>query len=120
LALHYKITQGAIEAGCDGESALRAFNLEYVFDPQQADFDLLSSIQNRIRESLVEWTPRHVLGHQDLHNPGDIDYWAALNIKMDFMAKEYWKEAEAPGAAPQSTRDLFFVKDELSGLVETS
>jgi hypothetical protein len=100
LALHYKITKGAIEVGCDGESALRAFDLDYFFDPQQADFDLLSSIQNRIRESSITWTPKHVLGHQDLHNPGDIDYWAALNIKMDAMAKEYWKETEALGAAP--------------------
>jgi hypothetical protein len=69
---------------------------------------------------LITWTPKHVLGHQDLHNPGDIDYWAALNIKMDAMAKEYWKETKALGAAPQSTPDRSQTKDGLFGAADIS
>ena len=88
----YGITEGAIEVGCDGESALRAFDLGYYFDPQQADFDFLSAIQTSVRASPLRWKYRHVLGHQDLHNPGQIDHWAALNIKMDSMAKAHWQD----------------------------
>jgi hypothetical protein len=47
------ITEGVIEVGCDGESALQAFDLEYYFDPQQADFDILKSIQEQIRDSPI-------------------------------------------------------------------
>jgi hypothetical protein len=88
----HNITEGAVEVGCDGESALQAFDLEYYFDPQQADFDILTSIQAQIRDSPISWKPRHILGHQDRHNPHDIDHWAVLNIKMDSMAKAYWQE----------------------------
>jgi hypothetical protein len=95
LVKHHKITSGSIEVGCDGQSALRAFDLEYYFDPRQADFDFLSSIQSVVRDSPIKWKPRHILGHQDLHNPMSIDHWASLNIKMDQMAKDFWKEVNS-------------------------
>jgi hypothetical protein len=96
IAFH-DVTKEAIEVGCDAESALRAFDLEYYFDPQQVNLDILTEIQARIRDSHISWRPRHILGHQDWHNPHNIDHWPVLNIKMDSMAKAYWQEiAQSP------------------------
>jgi hypothetical protein len=92
LVSAYDIMEGAIEVGCNGKLALRAFDLGYYFDPQQANFDFLSAILTSVRASPLRWKYRHILGHQDLHNPGQIDHWAALNIKMDSMAKAHWQD----------------------------
>jgi hypothetical protein len=95
------ITEGPIKVGCNGQSALRAFDLDYYFNPQQADFDILSSLHFRIQNSPITWTPRHILGHQDRLNPSHINHWAALNIKLDLMAKAYWQEIDQAHDSPE-------------------
>ena len=83
------LSSGSLEVGCDNTGALRIFDMHYVFDPVQSDFDLLSSLQLCIRTSPFSWTGRHVYGHQDDKNVV-LDRWAHLNIRMDIMAKAYW------------------------------
>ena len=55
---------GAIVA-CDNKESLQLYNEDYFFDPTQADYDLLHSIQARIRELNVAVAGKWVKGHQD-------------------------------------------------------
>jgi hypothetical protein len=87
------ITSGTainIEAGCGNEASSCIFDFSYVFDTQQPDYNLLSSMQASIRSSPISWTGQHVKGHQDDH-AGALNYWIVLNIKMDQMTKAYWQ-----------------------------
>jgi hypothetical protein len=90
----YGITSGAIEVGCDCESALRhVFTSGQRFEAtiKQADYDLLSAIRKMLSMSPIKWTSRHVAGHQD-DGIEVLDRWANLNIEMDSLAKVYWSD----------------------------
>lgn len=54
-----------IPVGCDDKSSLRIYNTNYVFDPPQKGFDLLSSLQSRIKQLLDKVKGEWVDGHQD-------------------------------------------------------
>jgi hypothetical protein len=41
--------------------------------------------------SPIEWTPRHVYGHQDKGKAyANLDRWEQLNCDMDNLAKQHW------------------------------
>ena len=80
---------GAIVA-CDNKESLRVYNQDYFFDPTQADFDLLQSIQARIRELKVVVRGEWVKGHQDARMAFEsLDCWGKMNVKCDNLAKAY-------------------------------
>ncbi|CAJ1945295.1 unnamed protein product [Cylindrotheca closterium] len=66
------------------------------FSPTDAQFDLVSSIQEAILWSSVDWSPQHVYGHLDKSNLFDkLSWWEKRNLEVDGMAVEYRKELEA-------------------------
>jgi hypothetical protein len=102
----HQITTGSIECGCDGKVAL-----DKLSDPdEEADtagqhFDLLSATRAALRASPIQWTFRHVKGHQDEDPEAVLDRWAFLNIQMDNLAKSYWQE-QLHSAASTTTQAL--------------
>ena len=60
------ITEGSIEVGCDGLSALKqALAHDDDVDPTKQHFDVISAIRQLKASSPIKWTTRHILGHQD-------------------------------------------------------
>ena len=76
---------------CDNKEALRIFNSKYVFDPCQKDFDLLDTLQQRIKDlHPVSIRGRWVAGHQDdLVQFDGLDWWARANVLCDNLAKSH-------------------------------
>jgi hypothetical protein len=59
------LTTGKIEVGCDGLSALNKAFDSWPLEPQDPHFDMLSAIRHMIQASPLQWTTRHIAGHQD-------------------------------------------------------
>ncbi len=80
----FDIQQGAIELGCDGQSALdKAFNHVALIRIEDSNYDLLQAIQYLWASSPLQWKFRHVRGHQDDHaDARDLDRWAIFFIRM--------------------------------------
>lgn len=89
----HDITEGSIEIGCDGISALEAIYLPNVVTSKTKHFDLITSTRQLLARSPLTWKHRHVHGHQDEVLGQHLDRWAKLNIEMDIAAKAYWEEA---------------------------
>ena len=107
----FQITDGAIEVGCDCESALRhvsgtgpSFEAR-IKDP---DYDLRSAIRKKLVHSPITWKWRHVEGHQDDNGIEDLDRWATLNIEMDNLAKVYWNNMCEEPTANLSVQDEYW------------
>jgi hypothetical protein len=80
---------GSIEIGCDGKSALQtALEYEPILSDDLPDFDILGAIYYLRTQSRINWSFRHVKGHQDQQGI-DLDLWAQRNIQMDMRAKEH-------------------------------
>jgi hypothetical protein len=95
ICAQFKITSGAIEVGCDCESALRhvfGTGSRYEADIADPDYDLRSATRKMLANSPITWKWRHVAGHQDDDGIEDLDRWATLNIEMDNLAKVYWND----------------------------
>jgi hypothetical protein len=86
------ITSGAIEVGCDGLSALNKAFDTWPLEPSDPHFDLLSALRKMILSSPIEWTTRHVAGHQDEDPTAKLDWWAEQNVQMDNLAKVFWMQ----------------------------
>jgi hypothetical protein len=84
------ITQGGIEIGCDGLGALNAIQSNhFITKSTWKHFDIIKSIRQSIQQSNLNWTLRHVEGHQDDDTEYDkLNRWAQLNVLVDKMAKE--------------------------------
>jgi hypothetical protein len=50
----FSLQDGAIEVDCDNDAYLRIFNLSYVFDPQQPDYNFLQACC--IQSSPIIWS----------------------------------------------------------------
>jgi hypothetical protein len=85
---------GTIIIGCDGLSALNKARLESDFsNPNEPQFDIITSIRQIRQQSAAEWQWRHIKGHQDDVRPiHDLDQWSQWNIAMDAAAKAHWSK----------------------------
>jgi hypothetical protein len=92
----HNISDGSIEVGCDGLSALnRAFSYVSIINADEPSYDLLAAIQHYWKFSPISWKIRHVKGHQDDHKSIDqLDRWSRLNVEMDQLAKGYISTAK--------------------------
>ena len=63
--------------------------------------DLISAMCMKVSHSPLWWRWRHIKGHQDDDEEGDLDKWALLNIEMDALTKAYWWWQVDCQAAPQ-------------------
>lgn len=84
--------QGTIIIGCNGLSALNKARLDSDFaNPNEPQFDLITSIQQIRQQSVADWQWRHIKGHQDNTRPlHELDQWSKWNIAMDAAAKAHW------------------------------
>ena len=87
LCTKHQIHHGSIEIGCDNQTALwNTFN-QHPVTTKMASRDLIQACRHQLNISPLQWTPRHVRGHQDTHN-GFLDDWAISNIDCDHRANE--------------------------------
>jgi hypothetical protein len=85
----HNITEGSIEIGCDGLSALdSAFEKGDQLFHDIPSYDLVSAILHLRQRSTLTWNYRHVRGHQD-EGSRYLDVWATRNIQMDVLAKQH-------------------------------
>jgi hypothetical protein len=104
----YNLTSGDIHIRCDNEASLRIFDANYVFDPQQKDYDLLYSLQKLIIKCPITFHGGHVKGHQDNILYADLDRWSQMNVMMDSLAKAYWNFlASHPESSPPAFIEKF-------------
>jgi hypothetical protein len=88
LASAHKTSGSAVYA-CDGLSALRNAFAGRPLHPMQAQFDVLSAIRGlRSSSPAVNWSTRHVRGHQDDNRPWhSLDWWERVNVIVDGRAQ---------------------------------
>jgi len=95
LCDYYGITEGSIEIGCDGLSALQtSLDQEPYLTSDISNYDMIGAIYHMRKTSKVTWTYRHVKGHQD-DNGVDLDVWAQQNVTMDARAKKHLSTAQS-------------------------
>jgi hypothetical protein len=84
--------RGKITIACDSISALNQASKNYDFiNPNLPQFDLIMAIRSIVSETTLEWTWKHVKGHQDdTRETSELDQWSKWNIQMDAEAKCYW------------------------------
>ncbi|CAJ1966331.1 unnamed protein product, partial [Cylindrotheca closterium] len=85
-----------IRIACDGFSALlNTFSANRV-TPQQAQFDLVSSLREALAHSKASWEPSHVYGHLDHATPFlSLSWWSKRNVEVDNWAVAYRHQLEA-------------------------
>ena len=73
-------------------------------DPNTQQFDIIAAIRYWKDKSPIQWTSKHILGHQD-NNPWNVlDRDAFHNCEMDQLAKERWTKLQAETTPPISCR----------------
>jgi hypothetical protein len=91
ICQHFGITTGGVEIGCDGQEALyRCFSPVFHPTPSNPHYDLLAAVHTLRDQCSIQWSFRHVKGHQDNDPMAELDQWARLNIEMDLRAKAHW------------------------------
>jgi hypothetical protein len=88
----HNIKTGAIQCRLDGLQAMKYASGSDPLDPQQALFDLLVDICNKIiKASPITWMFSWVEGHQqDRH--GEEEFSGILNNVCDSVAKVFWNQ----------------------------
>lgn len=100
---YYHITKGSIKIGCNGEQAIEAIFTPNNVTSRTKYFDLIITAPHKlVKESPLDWTFRHVKGHQD-NFTATLDKWAGMNIEVDLEANYYWEEARPANTDPQQT-----------------
>jgi hypothetical protein len=89
LCLYHGIQDGHIEFACDGLSTLQVVFSETEISPEDSDGDLVMASRKAWSESHIQWTTRHVSGHQDEAPNHTLDVWETLNIEPDERAKRF-------------------------------
>jgi hypothetical protein len=84
----YDITKGSIRIALDGESALDQTSAENPLKIDQADFDILQDIRERLHILPIKAGWKWVEGHQDKKGR-TLDWWALQNQKVDLNAKAF-------------------------------
>ena len=90
----HQIEQGTITLACDNQGALNKAKFPHrACSPDQAHFDLIGGIWKLRSEVKIDWKFHWVAGHQDDHvEYEDLDRWGQLNVQMDTLAKQHWKD----------------------------
>lgn len=113
----HNITEGSLEIGLDGNSAMKA--VFAVKDPKPEDpcCGMILDVRRTLQELTIKVTGRHIEGHQDKR----LDRWAKLNIQMDASAKDLLRKRIAQGFISQpaplgnETLQIYFRGNKLSG-----
>ncbi|CAJ1934910.1 unnamed protein product [Cylindrotheca closterium] len=85
-----------IRIACDGFSALLNTFSDNRVTPQQAQFDLVSSIREALARSRASWEPNQVYGHLDKATSFScLSWWSKQNVEVDAWAVAYCHQLEA-------------------------
>ena len=97
ICILHHVTTGRVTVGCDNKSALTtAFHRDHL-STKNASRDILQAIHFQRKISPIEWTTKHVYGHQDdKENNDKLDHWAQANIAMDHKADIAREQGETP------------------------
>jgi len=79
----------------DGESALDEACGDWPLAIDQASYDLLQEIRNRVWALPIDVKCRWVEGHQKEKGVRNLDWWARRNDDVDAMAKSYLAQCTA-------------------------
>jgi ribonuclease HI len=91
LCLKFKIQEGSVQIGLDGDQALKAAAGTWPLKAGQADYDLIKDIRAKIKALPITITWKWIKGHQDDNEDfRHLDSWAQCNIQCDSLAKLYW------------------------------
>jgi hypothetical protein len=60
----HQVTTGSIVIACDNINSIRIFQPDFVPDPNEESFDLVSCLHSLAQSSPVTLKPEHVTGHQ--------------------------------------------------------
>ncbi|CAJ1970317.1 unnamed protein product [Cylindrotheca closterium] len=85
-----------VRIACDGFSALLNTFSNNRVTPQQAQFDLVSSLREALARSKASWEPSHVYGHLDHATSfSSLSWWSKRNVEVDNWAVAYRHQLEA-------------------------
>ena len=107
LCNQHNITDGTVEIACDGMEAYKiASRFEWKHITNMGHYDMASCLHQLLRRSTLQWTFRHVKGHQDDNKAtADIDIWGQLNMVADAYAKvALWRKIENDLLTPNMTQ----------------
>ncbi len=95
ICQYFNVTEGAIELGCDGMSAIdRAFSCITILNIEEPCYDLISAIKKLWTYSPILWKVQHVRGHQEEEKQiSELSRLELLNIEMDKEAKAFLNRA---------------------------
>jgi hypothetical protein len=91
LCSYYKIKEGVITLGCDGDSALQK-SFSSLLDMDDTDRDMIAAIHAAVDRLPVKGTKHYIKGHQDKEAKA-LDKWAEIHVAMDSKAKQFLKVA---------------------------
>lgn len=103
----FGIVTGGITIALDGESALDEACGEWPLSIEQASYDLLQEIRNRVRELPIDVKWRWIEGHQKEKGVRNLDWWARRNDDVDAMAKSYLAQCTAANRPQIQVRLLY-------------
>ena len=91
ICTEHNVTSGSIISGCDCLNVVR--KLQHLstlhIDTSDSSYDLFREIQQALSTSPLQWTFRHIRGHQDRNTPKDkLPPWERANVEADERAKE--------------------------------
>jgi hypothetical protein len=78
---------------------MKAISGDWLLKADQADFDLLQDLREKIDRSPLTWKWRWIQGHQDENASfSALDRWGQLNVICDGLAKAFWNDCALTGA----------------------
>ena len=87
----HKVTTGSIVIACDNINSIRIFQPDFVPDPNEESFDLVSCLHSLAQQSPITLKPDHVTCHQKgKKQPHMLTRLELLNEEMDNSAKAHW------------------------------
>ena len=100
------IERGATVIGCDCEGAIKALWGDREPTCRWNSYDILSRIKEEMDDSNIEFSFRHIKGHQDDNKEEeDLDEWEKANVQADKEAKAYLRVYVRSGC-PRITDNL--------------
>jgi len=93
LITFYHQPQGSILIVCDGAAALQKSMQPWTSNPLDKQFNIIRASWNSIRNTKLQWTSKHIKGHQDQVAIALCSkaYW---NDVMDQAAKQHWQHIQ--------------------------
>ena len=114
LCKAHSITTGQMELGLDCESAIKVITATDPPPAKAGHFDMIWECRHLLKRLPIQVKFRWIESHQD-RKGRKLDWWAKQNVRMDSMAKQYWRKHRnnpRPAHQLQHERIAISVKNE--------